>query len=182
MLVLFTPTIISVLQLWNLALSFIRSVSFFRPRRTACLTCTVIGITLNVTPDSFYTTLFVVILFHQMFEGLALGTRIASLQDSTKLWIKLLMATIFALITPIGMAIGAGVLSKFNGNDPSTIVAIGTLDALSAGILLWVGLVQMLAHDWMSGDMVRAGWVRAFVGITSLVVGLAIMSLLGKWA
>lgn len=152
------------------------------PKLLRMLTGLVIGITLNVTPDSYYTTLFVVILFHQTFEGLALGTRIAGLPHSTCSVIKFLMAGVFTLITPVGMAIGVGVLSHFNGNDPSTILAIGTLDALSAGILLWVGLVEMLAHDWMHGDMLSAGWLKAGVGIASLVVGLAVMSLLGKWA
>ncbi|KAK2625473.1 hypothetical protein QTJ16_004785 [Diplocarpon rosae] len=141
-----------------------------------------IGVTLNVTPNSFYTTFLIVILFHQMFEGLALGTRIAALKSSTSFWVKSLLAGTFALITPIGMAIGVAVLSKFNGNDPATIVAIGTLDAVSAGILLWVGLVEMLAHDWMGGDMARAGWFKGLIGGASLVAGMILMSVLGKWA
>jgi len=117
-----------------------------------------------------------------MFEGLALGTRIAALKSSTSFLTKVLMAGVFTLITPIGMAIGVGVLQHFNGNDPATIVSIGTLDALSAGILLWVGLVEMLAHDWMWGDMARAGWMKGLVGGFSLVAGLVLMSVLGKWA
>ncbi|PBP22976.1 zinc/iron transporter [Diplocarpon rosae] len=141
-----------------------------------------IGVTLNVTPNSFYTTFLIVILFHQMFEGLALGTRIAALKSSTSFWIKSSLAGAFTLITPIGMAIGVGVLSKFNGNDPATIIAIGTLDAVSAGILLWVGLVEMLAHDWMGGDMARAGWFKGLIGGASLVAGMILMSVLGKWA
>jgi hypothetical protein len=52
----------------------------------------------------------------------------------------MLMASAFALVTPVGMAIGIGVLHRFNGNDPSTLIALGTLDALSAGILVWVGI------------------------------------------
>src|SRR4051794_29942007 len=115
---------------------------------------TVIGITLVVAGDSFFLTLFAVIVFHQMFEGLALGSRIGEL--SIRFGEKMVMATLFALITPIGMAIGIGVLNQFNGNDPSTIIAIGTLDALSAGILIWVGLVEMLAHDWFHGQLVSA--------------------------
>ena len=39
----------------------------------------VIGLTLVVAGDSFFLTLFVVILFHQVFEGLALGSRIATI-------------------------------------------------------------------------------------------------------
>ncbi|KAK4151064.1 ZIP zinc transporter-domain-containing protein [Chaetomidium leptoderma] len=218
-----------------------------------------IGLTLVVAGDSFFLTLFAVIVFHQMFEGLALGTRIAALgrpcptsapasghghghgatetpghnhahghehyhnhdeptaataattdgttepkavpTDSSNsthtttsaeagpvvadvsMRKKLLLALAFALVTPVGMGIGIGVLHNFNGNDPATIIAIGTLDALSAGILVWVGVVEMWAHDWMlGGEMTRASPLRTGLGMVALVVGMALMSLLGKWA
>ena len=182
---------------------------------------TVIGLTLVVAGDSFFITLFIVILFHQLFEGLALGTRIASLRSAPKssdlpitettvhpksdtsgaaadsasegtveegssvsFAKKMLMALAFALITPLGMAIGIGVLKQFNGNDPSTLIALGTLDSLSAGILIWVGLVEMLAHDWLMphGDLTNAKAGTACIAGVALVAGMALMSLLGKWA
>lgn len=158
-------------------------------------------------------TLFVVILFHQMFEGIALGTRIAQLGEhnptktaerptesdqtsltpdsqvpltttSFSLARKLLLATPFALVTPIGMAIGIGVLSNFNGNDHDTIIAIGTLDALSAGILVWVGVVEMWAEDWLHGhgELLRTSPIVTFLAGFGLVAGMIIMSVLGKWA
>ncbi|EMD60337.1 hypothetical protein GGP41_008291 [Bipolaris sorokiniana] len=142
-----------------------------------------IGITLVVASDGFFITLFIVILFHQMFEGIALGTCIADLPKAAAGTLqKLIMAGTFALITPIGMAIGIGVLDHFNGSDPSTLVAIGTLDALSAGILAWVGLVEMLARDWMSGKLMDAGLIRTLSAMFALVAGLILMSVLGKWA
>ncbi|KAI4931709.1 hypothetical protein J4E85_004305 [Alternaria conjuncta] len=142
-----------------------------------------IGITLVVASDGFFITLFIVILFHQMFEGIALGTCIAELPKAAAGTAqKLLMCGIFALITPIGMAIGIGTLDHFNGNDPSTIIAIGTLDALSAGILTWVGLVEMLARDWMHGKLLNAGAARTISALFALVCGLVLMSVLGKWA
>ncbi|KAK1976024.1 ZIP zinc transporter [Colletotrichum cereale] len=174
-----------------------------------------IGITLVVAGDTFFLTLFVVILFHQMFEGIALGTRIAQLGqlasvekaaspttveaehtssasnslNSLKatdfsLVKKLLIATPFALVTPIGMAIGIGVLQHFNGNNRDTILAIGTLDALSAGILVWVGVVEMWAEDWMHNDaeLLRTGPLVTFLAGLGLVAGMIIMSVLGKWA
>ncbi|KAK1991344.1 ZIP zinc transporter [Colletotrichum falcatum] len=181
-----------------------------------------IGITLVVAGDTFFLTLFVVILFHQMFEGIALGTRIAQLgqqaptekaaaspdtptaeakQTTTSsssspdslsylkaprfsLTKKLLIATPFALVTPVGMAIGIGVLRHFNGNDRDTILAIGTLDALSAGILVWVGVVEMWAEDWMrdGAELLRTGPVVTFLSGLGLVAGMVIMSVLGKWA
>ncbi|KAH6891046.1 hypothetical protein B0T10DRAFT_301216 [Thelonectria olida] len=188
-----------------------------------------IGLTLVVSGDEYFLTLFVVILFHQMFEGLALGSRIATIGATTDNVVtanphsapeslttdskavpptdssssdfdvssnppsltmkkKLGLAALFAFITPIGMAIGIGVLQQFNGNNRSTLIAIGTLDALSAGILVWVGLVEMWAADWMVGphgkkaELADADLVTvAFAGV-GLVSGLVLMSVLGKWA
>ncbi|KAH6644300.1 ZIP zinc transporter-domain-containing protein [Boeremia exigua] len=142
-----------------------------------------IGITLVVAGDSFFVTLFIVVLFHQMFEGIALGTCIAELpKAAASTQKKCIMAGTFALITPIGMGIGIGVLNTFNGNDPSTIVAIGTLDALSAGILAWVGIVEMLAKDWLHGRMLDTGLIRTLSAMFALICGLVLMSVLGKWA
>jgi len=139
-----------------------------------------IGLTLVVAGDSSFKVLFVVILFHQMFEGLALGARIGALK--TRMGSKLLMATAFALVTPIGMAIGIGVLNQFNGNNPATIISIGTLDALSAGILLWVGLVELLAHDWLYGELRYTPLRLVMPAAVSLIAGIVLMSFLGKWA
>ncbi|KAJ9634951.1 high-affinity Zn(2+) transporter zrt1 [Coniosporium tulheliwenetii] len=142
-----------------------------------------IGLTLVVAGDSFFLTLFAVIVFHQAFEGIALGTRIAEL-PSTKnttdsgshgrpvsLAFKLCMGLTFALITPIGMGIGIGVLDRFNGSDPATLVAIGTLDALSAGILAWVGLVEMWAHDWLHGELAYGSVARTTAGVARWLRG-----------
>jgi zinc transporter 1/2/3 len=151
--------------------------------KTSTNTPPVIGITLVVAGDSFFITLFVVILFHQMFEGIALGTCIAELPKAAAGTLhKCIMAGLFSLITPIGMAIGIGVLNEFNGNDPSTIVAIGTLNALSAGILAWVGIVEMLARDWLHGRLLNAGMIRTACALIALIAGMVLMSVLGKWA
>lgn len=142
-----------------------------------------IGLTLVVAGDSFFTTLFIVILFHQMFEGIALGACIAQLSpQKASMRSKLVMAAAYAFITPVGMGIGIGVLDQFNGNDPSTIVAIGTLDALSAGVLAWVGIVEMLARDWLHGSLLNSHLVHTGLAMFALVTGMVLMSLLGKWA
>ncbi|RKL15166.1 hypothetical protein BFJ68_g5804 [Fusarium oxysporum] len=163
----------------------------------------------SIPGDSFFITLSIVIIFHQLFEGIALGTRIASLgygqmplalghshshstpppsvertgTSTIPLWKKLVLASGFAIVTPIGMAIGIGVLNVFNGNDPATLIAIGTLDALSAGILVWVGLVEMWAQDWMlGGELSDASPLTTLLALFGLVCGMVLMSLLGKWA
>ncbi|RLV91974.1 putative sucrose utilization protein SUC1 [Spathaspora sp. JA1] len=118
-----------------------------------------IGITLVVASDAFFITLFIVIVFHQFFEGLALGSRIVGLKNTT-LTTRLIMALIFALITPIGMAIGIGTLKKFNGNDPSTLIALATLNSFSAGVLLWTGLIEMWSQDWLHGYLSNASFIK----------------------
>ncbi|KAL6234528.1 hypothetical protein BDW75DRAFT_251418 [Aspergillus navahoensis] len=142
-----------------------------------------IGVTLVVAGDSFYKTLLVVIVFHQFFEGLALGARIALLPGRT-FPTKAIMGGVFALITPIGMAIGMGVIHSFNGQDRETLIALGTLDALSAGILVWVGVVDMWARDWVieGGDMFSAPLGHVAAGGISLIAGMVLMGVLGKWA
>ncbi|KAI0814014.1 hypothetical protein GGR55DRAFT_701764 [Xylaria sp. FL0064] len=173
-----------------------------------------VGLTLVVAGDSVFITLFIVIVFHQAFEGIALGTRIATagsmvptdlsappapfpclpttyppVVTAAESWQplsmvkKLSMASAFALVTPLGMAIGIGVLHSFNGNDPHTVVAIGTLDALSAGILLWVGIVEMWVTDWMfGGELEHAKFSTTALGGVGLVSGMALMGFLDKWA
>ncbi|KAI5954921.1 ZRT1 [Candida jiufengensis] len=138
-----------------------------------------LGITLVVAADSYFITLFIVIVFHQFFEGLALGSRIIIL--NTSIITKMIMALIFALITPIGMAIGIGTLNIFNGNDPSTIIALGVLNSFSAGILLWTGLVEFLYRDWWY-NLKNASWISTTCAMISLILGMFCMSLLGNWA
>ncbi|OGM42792.1 ZIP Zinc transporter [Aspergillus bombycis] len=126
------------------------------------------------------------VIFHSIlivFEGLALGARIAMLPGRI-FPSKAVMAGTFALITPIGMAIGMGVLHSFNGNERSTLIALGTLDALSAGILVWVGVVDMWARDWVieGGEMLDAPMTRVLVGGVALIAGMVLMGVLGKWA
>lgn len=140
-----------------------------------------IGITLVVAGDTVFITLFIVIVFHQMFEGLALGARIASIGGLPKTK-YIILPLAFAFVTPVGMAIGIGMINSWNGNDPSTILALGTLDAVSAGILTWVGFVSMWAHDWMYGDLQNASFVKTTAALLSLMAGMALMGLLGKWA
>ena len=70
----------------------------------------IIGLTLASTADSEFATLFVVIVLHQMFEGLGLGTRLAFLQLPREYgWVPWAGAGAYALCTPVGLAIGLGV-------------------------------------------------------------------------
>lgn len=59
------------------------------------------------------------------------------------------MAFAYGLTTPIGQAIGLALLfSPGTSYDPasrSALILVGTMNALSAGLLLWASLVELLA-------------------------------------
>jgi len=148
-----------------------------------------IGVSLGASGGSQWVPLFIAVVFHQMFEGLALGSRIGQLVwTDGRGWKRWVMAGTFGvrplspprvphparspsvpcsfavfipcapadtesgrrirqLITPIGVAIGIGVHSAYNPNSGAALLSIGVLDSISAGILIYAGLVEMLAHD-----------------------------------
>ncbi|KAK9899243.1 ZIP-like iron-zinc transporter [Cystobasidium minutum MCA 4210] len=142
----------------------------------------IIGLTLAVTDE--LDTLLVVIIFHQMFEGLGLGTRLAFLPLPPRLnWVPYVAGVIYAICTPIGMAIGLGVRETYSPESVTASIVSGILDAISAGILLYTGLVELLAHEFLFNDAMRKApaWKVAFaLGVTML--GAGIMALLGRWA
>ncbi|TFL02510.1 Zinc/iron permease [Pterulicium gracile] len=141
-----------------------------------------IGLTLAVTED--YTVLFVVILFHQTFEGMGLGARLAHLRlPKSYRAIPLAAALVYALATPIGIAAGLGVRSTYNSGSTTSSIVMGVMDCFSAGILLYTGLVELLAHEFLfNKEMLHASNGRLAYAITCMCLGCAMMSLLGKWA
>lgn len=85
-------------------------------------------------------------------------------------------------VTPFGIALGVICRTFFNAESPSTIYAIGVLDSLSAGVLLYGAVVDLLAKEFFMGEMMDASDERNLVAILSILVGGGIMSLMGKWA
>ena len=88
----------------------------------------VIGVALGTQGDNAFIPLFLAILFHQMFEGLGFGARIALIPGHGLR--KIVLATLYALTTPLGVAIGLGVHQGFNPNTPGFLIAVGVLDAV----------------------------------------------------
>ncbi|KAF9269664.1 ZIP zinc/iron transport family [Marasmius fiardii PR-910] len=142
-----------------------------------------IGVSLGATGGSQWIPLLCAIVFHQLFEGLGLGSRISELTFSPRRgWNKFLMGLAFSVITPIGVAIGVGVHESYDPNSVSALAAIGVLNALSAGILLYTGVVEMLVNDFIHGELKDASIVRAGAAIFFILLGALGMAVIGKWA
>ena len=139
-----------------------------------------IGLTLGTTGVDELKILLVVLVFHQMFEGLGLGSRIATADWQGKEWIPYLLALGFALSTPIGIAAGIGAKPD---NASTQKLINGIFDSISAGILMYTGLVELLAHEFMFNPHMRRAPLRIqLFAFGCIAFGVAIMALLAKWA
>ncbi|KAI9030742.1 Zinc/iron permease [Phycomyces nitens] len=141
----------------------------------------IIGITVGTTGNHGFITLLIALVFHQFFEGVALGTRINELEF--KGWIKpTIMGAFFLIITPFGMAIGVGVHSAFPANSSSFILAQAILDSLSAGILLYSAFISLMSLEINQNVAFRrSSTMNKIISFTSMYAGAALMSVLGTW-
>ncbi|THG01527.1 hypothetical protein TEA_020783 [Camellia sinensis var. sinensis] len=66
-----------------------------------------------------------------------------------KLMKKAVMAFFFAVTTPFGIALGMALSNSYRENSPSSLITVGLLNAASAGLLIYMALVDLLAADFM---------------------------------
>lgn len=92
------------------------------------------------------------------------------------------MALAYACTTPVGIAIGLGVRLSYDPNSQRALISAGVFDAVSAGLLIYSGMVELLAHDFIHGEMRTAPPKMVLPAIGSMLTGCALMSLLGRWA
>jgi len=142
-----------------------------------------IGLTLAVAGSEF-DTLFVVLIFHQTFEGLGLGSRLAVTPWPTnRRWTPYILALAYGLSTPIAIAVGLGVRKSYPPESQTTLIVNGIFDSISAGILIYTGLVELMAHEFMfSRSMQRAKIQTVLFAFFMMCLGAGLMALLGKWA
>jgi solute carrier family 39 (zinc transporter), member 1/2/3 len=153
----------------------------------------VIGFTLALASGADFESLVTAILFHQVFEGLSLGIRIAALppptdpQQSTVLcWLRPVLALLFAITTPAGILSGLCVFGGGSGHADAggargagSKIAEGVLCAISAGMLIYAACVEMLAADIvLDPTLWRASKRRQVLALVSVAMGATGMVLL----
>lgn len=88
-----------------------------------------VGMTISITIDGFIV-LLIAILFHQLFEGLGLGSRIASVpypRGSVRPW---LLVFAFGTTAPIGQAIGLFTRNTYDPNSAFGLIIVGIFNAM----------------------------------------------------
>jgi zinc transporter 1/2/3 len=139
-----------------------------------------IGITLGVGRTvCAVRPLLIAITFHQCFEGLALGGCLVEAEYSA--WAHAALGAIFALSTSLGIGLGLALSSSYSPNAPSALAVAGVFDSVSAGILIYMALVDLIAADFASKRF-RANGRLQVASFAALAVGAGLMSLLALWA
>ena len=82
---------------------------------------------------------------------LVLTSCLAFLQASFRSWAYGLMAFIFTITTPVGVAIGIGIQNSYNPNSLNALVVSGVFDSISTGVH-WL---QYLKVDLLPGIVAR---------------------------
>ena len=127
-----------------------------------------VGLTLAVAGEEF-KTLYVVLVFHQTFEGLGLGSRLAVTPwPKNRLWTPYVLGFAYGLSTPIAIAVGLGVRTTYAPGSQTALIVNGVFDSISAGILIYTGLVELMAHEFMFSQFMR----RANISTVLSAVGL----------
>ncbi|KAJ7686711.1 ZIP zinc transporter-domain-containing protein [Mycena rosella] len=145
----------------------------------AVLHSVLIGLTLAAAQK--FKVLFAVLVTHQVFEGLGIGSRLASV-PGLPTRVRVGGAIVFGLSTPLGMAVGLAVRASYSADDPGALVVSGVLDALSAGILVYTGLVELLAREILfNEELMKGPTSKLAVALGWVFLGCCVMALLGRW-
>jgi zinc transporter 1/2/3 len=93
------------------------------------------------------------------------------------------MALAYGTTTPIGQAIGLGIHNLYDPASQTGLLMVGFMNAISSGLLLFAGLVELLAEDFLSDESyVTLKGKRRLQACGSVVGGAALMAFVGAWA
>ena len=85
--------------------------------------------------------------------------------------------------TPIGQAIGLATHTLYSPDSEFGLILVGTMNAVSSGLLVFAALIELLAEDFLSDH----SWAtlrgkRRAIACTLVLFGAICMSLVGAWA
>ncbi|XP_023554713.1 zinc transporter 1-like isoform X2 [Cucurbita pepo subsp. pepo] len=123
--------------------------------------------------------LLIALSFHQFFEGMGLGGCISQAQFRWRS--AAAMATFFSVTAPVGIAVGIGITGVYRDDSRRGLIVEGSMNSASAGILIYMALVDLLAADFMNPRLQNNLGLQLGANI-SLLLGAACMSVLAKWA
>ena len=91
------------------------------------------------------------------------------------------MVGLFSLTAPLGIVIGICVSGSYDENSPASLLVSGFLNAASAGILIYMALVDLASPLLLHHDR-QTTFTIQLLSRVSFISGSALMSLLAIWA
>ncbi|PWA90375.1 Zinc/iron permease [Artemisia annua] len=140
----------------------------------------ILGISIGVSSNpKTIKPLIVALSFHHMLEGMGLGSCLSEAKFGIGNMAK--MCVSFSVTTPIGIAIWYEISKTYDENSHLALILEGVFNAASAGILIYMVLVDLLAVDFMKAK-VHTSLKLQVLAYISLLLGIGCMYLLAIWA
>lgn len=94
------------------------------------------------------------------------------------------MCLMFAVTTPMGIVLGMVVFyaTGYDDSSPNALILEGILGSLSAGVLIYMALVDLIALDFFHNKLMESNFRLKKASYVVLVLGSASMSVLALWA
>ncbi|EAN84258.1 putative cation transporter [Trypanosoma cruzi] len=145
-----------------------------------------LGLSVGIASDKDMRTLLVALSFHQLLEGIALGSRLV--EASMSVMLEVVMTMIFSVSVPLGIAIGVitmkGTHTSMTG--PAFVALQGVVNAVGGGMLLYIAF-SLIFNDFpadmrsVAGPTVaHCGWRRCAM-FAAFWGGTAAMAVLANW-
>lgn len=141
-----------------------------------------VGLAVAFSGDNDLFAFASAVYFHQFFEGIALGSRLADASLSQPF--EAVLAAVFTFSAPLGAAAGIALAANqsLNTNGALFLATQGLLDALCAGILLYLGFGLLLVDFPQDLRHRCPGTGGRCAMLLSLWAGAAAMVYISKYA
>ncbi|KAI8927319.1 Zinc/iron permease [Entophlyctis helioformis] len=138
----------------------------------------IFGLSLGASQEKF-GVLMVAVSFHQFIEGEALSNLVMDAEDQDVLAIITVVS--YTLVTPLGIALGIIMGGLFFENSWQAVFAEGVLNSLSAGMLLYDALVNIMVPHFQASKFRRASSLQQALELATLWAGACAMVFVGQW-
>ncbi len=141
----------------------------------------IIGLATGLASNDTLKALVIALSVHQLIEGIALGARLFSTDFGA--FSDSMFTLMFACAAPAGMAAGVGMLagSAINANGEAFMMAQGTLDSVTAGLLLHIAASKLIIDFPRDCTAARASTAEVLGLYFAVSIGAGFMAYLGVY-
>lgn len=145
----------------------------------------IIGISMGMMgPDEVSTlrALLGAMVFHQFFEGVGLGAVMSYLRVKLGSAKVAVFALVFGTTLSIGIGIGMLIATLESSEQADAhVFTTSCCNAIAAGTLVYVSLVEMLAEEFSSSEL-EARHAQKLGMVVAFALGVLVMAILAIWA